>query len=189
MGPKFTVLLVTAVLLGGTHGDSLGETASARHSHINGKVERVLDGDSLLIRPDDGSRTIEVRLYGVDAPEGPIGGPIGGPSGDADQHGQPFADEARAFTASLALGKDATIRVKGLDSHSRTVGEAFVDGRSLGRELVRAGLAWWNSRYEPDDLDIKRLEEAARRDGTGLWKDASPEPPWEYRRRAPRRTR
>ena len=32
-------------------------------------------------------------------------------------------------------------------------------------ELARAGLAWWNKKYEPQDLDIKRLVEKAKHEG------------------------
>jgi endonuclease YncB( thermonuclease family) len=56
------------------------------------------------------------------------------------------------------------------------------DGRSLNHELVGAGLAWWYRRYAPGDLDLERLESEAREAKRGLWADAEPVPPWEWRR-------
>ncbi|HUP43084.1 MAG TPA: thermonuclease family protein, partial [Thermoanaerobaculia bacterium] len=58
-----------------------------------------------------------------------------------------------------------------------------IDGKSLSRELLRCGLAWWNKKYEPDDLDLRRLEDAARAAKLGLWSQENPIPPWEHRRR------
>jgi micrococcal nuclease len=55
------------------------------------------------------------------------------------------------------------------------------DGRNLNHEIVRAGLAWWFRRYAPDDEDLKRLEAQARQAKRGLWADAEPVPPWEWR--------
>jgi endonuclease YncB( thermonuclease family) len=57
-----------------------------------------------------------------------------------------------------------------------------VDGRSLNRELLRAGLGWWNRRYEPHDHDLQRLEAAARAARRGLWSEPEPVPPWRHRR-------
>ena len=54
------------------------------------------------------------------------------------------------------------------------------DGRSLSQELVRAGYAWWFRKYSRDGR-LARLEEEARQDRRGLWADAAPQAPWEYR--------
>ena len=56
------------------------------------------------------------------------------------------------------------------------------DGRSLNRELVRAGLAWWYRQYAKKDADLARLEKEAREAKLGLWADADPVPPWAWRK-------
>jgi len=56
------------------------------------------------------------------------------------------------------------------------------DGRSLNRELVRAGFAWWYRRYAPDDETLEQLEREARGAKRGLWVDPDAVPPWEWRR-------
>ena len=57
------------------------------------------------------------------------------------------------------------------------------DGRSLNRELVAAGYAWWFRRYSTD-RGLESLEQAARRARRGLWADENPVPPWDFREAA-----
>ena len=55
------------------------------------------------------------------------------------------------------------------------------DGRSLNRELVAAGLAWWYRRYSSDQ-SIGALEQGARNAHRGLWSEDNPTPPWDWRK-------
>jgi hypothetical protein len=55
------------------------------------------------------------------------------------------------------------------------------DGRSLNREMLRLGLAWWFRQYAPTDSDLQRLQREARQAGRGLWADSGAVPPWEWR--------
>src|ERR1017187_5302864 len=89
---------------------------------------------------------------------------------------------AKQFTGDLAFGKDVKVVVRDVDRYGRTVGEVMLpDGRSLNRELVRAGLAWWYQRYARHDEELARLETEARQARRGLWADAHPVAPWEFR--------
>jgi micrococcal nuclease len=75
-----------------------------------------------------------------------------------------------------------TVREKGRDRFGRTLAEiALPDGRILNRELVANGFAWHYKRYS-SDLGLARLEETARAQKRGLWVDAHPVAPWEFRR-------
>jgi micrococcal nuclease len=56
------------------------------------------------------------------------------------------------------------------------------DGRNLNQELVRAGLAWWYRQYAKRDQVLAALEQEARAAKRGLWVEASPVPPWEWRK-------
>jgi hypothetical protein len=52
-----------------------------------------------------------------------------------------------------------TIRVRDTDRYGRTVAEVILpDGRSLNRELVGQGMAWWYKMYAPADRELARLE-------------------------------
>jgi len=114
-----------------------------------------------------GGRAERIRLYGIDCPEGK----------------QAFGTRAKEFTGDFVFGKTVTVEVKDTDHYGRTVGQVIApDGRSLNRELVRAGLAWWYQRYAKHDDELARLEVAARRAGLGLWADPNPVPPWDFRK-------
>ena len=136
---------------------------------FSGRVVAVSDGDT--IRVMHGGLAEPVRLWGIDCPE----------------QGQPFGTRARQFTGDLAFGKDVKVIVREVDRYRRMVGEIFLpDGRNLSRELVRAGLAWWYRPYARGDRELERLEREARAARRGLWADAHPVPPWEWRSARPR---
>ena len=72
------------------------------------------------------------------------------------------------------------------DAHryGQTVGEVILPNeRVLNEELVRAGMCWWYRRYAPDDGTLAQLEADAKAAKRGLWADADPVPPWEWRER------
>src|SRR5262245_50652861 len=48
--------------------------------------------------------------------------------------------------------------------------------------LVKAGMAWWYRPYAPNDPTLAQLEAEARTAKHGLWADAHPVPPWEWRK-------
>jgi micrococcal nuclease len=58
----------------------------------------------------------------------------------------------------------------------------FVDDLDVNLELVRRGLAWWYRQYSPKDKELAPAEEEARKAKRGLWADAKPIPPWEWRK-------
>ncbi len=54
---------------------------------------------------------------------------------------------AEQLTSNLVFGKTVTVLVVDRDRDGRIVGEVSLDPRrSLNRELVGAGLAWWYRR-------------------------------------------
>jgi endonuclease YncB( thermonuclease family) len=138
-------------------------TGPAAAEEFTGRVIGVTDGDTIKVLHANHSET--VRLLGVDAPE----------------KRQAYGDRARRFTANLAFDRTVTVRTSGRDRNGRLLGEVVLsDGRSLNQELVRAGYAWWFRKYSRDGR-LARLEEEARQDRRGLWADAAPTAPWEYR--------
>lgn len=140
---------------------------------LNGSVVRITDGDTLWVEVPDQDEWVKVRLYGVDAPESAW--PEVWPA-------QPFSAEAKEFVRQEVAGKEVSIRLKDDETYGRAVGEVFIDGKSLSRELLRLGLAWWNKKYEPNDFDLSRLQDEAKTAKRGLWAHQNPVPPWEHRR-------
>ena len=133
-----------------------------------GTVVRVRDGDSIVVLR--GGAGVEVRLDSVDAPE----------------LAQAFGKRAKSFTSGLAFGKKVRVEGKGKDRYGRELAEVRLpDGRSLNRELVAAGYAWWYRTYSKDRT-LEELEQIARTTRRGLWADPKPVPPWEFRAKNPR---
>jgi len=129
------------------------------------RVVGVSDGDTLTVLAD-GNRQVKIRLNGVDAPE----------------TGQDFGSRAKQAASELAFGKIVTISPRDTDRYGRTVAEVILpDGRSLNREMVRSGLAWWYRQYAPADRQLAALESEAKGAHRGLWAQPNPVAPWEWR--------
>jgi len=146
--------------------------ASAGEKWVSGRVVSVTDGDTAVVETSNG-RSLRVRFYGVDAPE----------HENRDWPAQPYSAAAHRFMRGLIADHQVAVRLTGDRTHGREVGEVFVDGRSASRELLRAGLGWWNRKYAGQDSDLARLHESARAARAGLWRDARPVPPWVHRAR------
>jgi micrococcal nuclease len=131
-----------------------------------GVVERVIDGDSLLV--SSGGQEIEVRLYGIDCPE----------------WRQPYGKEALTYTRNLAPpGTQVKVYPKGKDSHGRVLGRVFLEKKELNIELIKAGMAWWYARYAPRLTIYYDAQKEAKEFSRGLWIDADPMPPWLWRKK------
>lgn len=62
-----------------------------------------------------------------------------------------------------------------------------VDGVDLGLALIQQGYAWHFKKYQrtqpkPDRAVYSEAEDAAREKRIGLWRDADPVPPWDWRK-------
>jgi endonuclease YncB( thermonuclease family) len=107
--------------------------SAAGSSAIQGTVVRVIDGDSLVLQVDGDAKPLEIRLQGIDAPEGcQAGGP-----------------EAREMLAGYVLDKVVTAKVQGRDHYGRTLATLEVDGLKVNERMVAEGHAWslrtkWN---------------------------------------------
>jgi micrococcal nuclease len=55
-----------------------------------------------------------------------------------------------------------------------------VNGLNVNLEMVKRGMAWRYDKYSKD-AELLAAQEAAREGKWGLWKDATPLPPWEWR--------
>ena len=112
----------------------------------------VIDGDTIVIN------RIPVRLAGIDAPE----------------LDHPWGQQSKWALVRLCKGQTVTARIKPEISYNRIVAECFLpDGRDLGAELVRSGLALdWpkfsGAKYrhlEPQDVRRKLWRAHARQCG------------------------
>lgn len=132
---------------------------------FTGEVFRVIDGDTIEVIFNE--QPMRISLHGIDCPD----------------RNQAYGTEAKQFTSGLVLQKNVRVVVADQDELGRISGEVLLpDGRSLNRELVRAGLAWWRREQAPDDRGLEALEKTARESKKGLWADPHPVPPWDYRK-------
>jgi hypothetical protein len=79
--------------------------------------------------------------------------------------------------------KDASIRDRGKDRYGRTLGAITCAGVDANAEEVRRGMAWVFERYAAKDSPLYAVQAEARTARRGLWQDAKPVPPWEFRQR------
>ena len=125
------------------------------------EVERVVDGDTLLVR--GGQR---VRLQGVDTPE----------TVAEDRPVEPWGPEATAFTQRFIRDAGGRVRLEidgePQDQYDRWLRFVWHGDRMLNEELVRAGLAraklgYDYSQAKKDRLRARRARSASA--GRGIW--------------------
>ena len=145
-------------------------TRTSPAATFNGRVLSVVDGDSIVVF-DNAQRSYEIRLQGIDAPEG----------------GQAFGDRSRQNLSDLIGEKEVTVTWYKRDRYGRIVGEVSINGLDICLEQIRAGMAWHYKYYQSEQTPEDRAfyadaETEARASRRGLWTDASPIPPWVFRR-------
>jgi endonuclease YncB( thermonuclease family) len=130
---------------------------------FTGRVVKVADGDTLTVLVD--KKHIRVRLDGIDAPE----------------RGQAFGKQSRQSLAQLCAAKDARVVERGKDRHGHTAGVVTCATVEANSEQVRRGMAWAFKGYVPMGSALYELETYARLRKIGLWADARPVAPWDWR--------
>lgn len=152
---------------------------SAGAETLTGKVVGVADGDTVTVLDADYQQH-KIRLSGIDAPE----------------RSQAFGQRSKESMSALVFGKDVDVQWNKRDRYRRIVGKVMVQPSDCptcpktldaGLAQVTIGLAWWYQKYAKDQSaeDAGRYEFAeheARAKRAGLWGDAHPTPPWDWRK-------
>lgn len=135
--------------------------ASAETKH--GTVVRVIDGDSLVLKTDNGP--LAIRLRDIDCPE----------------LDQPYGRESKNATGMLLLNVKVSAEIYDRDRYNRDLAVVTLpDGRVANAELIRNGSCWvYPKAINPS---LHKLETEARRLSIGLWANSAPMPPWEFRK-------
>ena len=136
----------------------------AQAAVLEGRIDRVTDGDSVWLSPATGPR-VEVRLLGIDAPEGC----------------QEWGPESRRALEELALGREARVQTKGRDTHGRTLGTLFVDDVNINQRQVEEGHAW-SMRFKWDQGPYVKQERMAKALNRGLFASGGAVMPRDFRR-------
>jgi len=98
-------------------------------------VEYVFSGSRLKLYLPKESRLITFLLGGIECPRGARNGPNGVMKGD------PFADEALAFTKDLVMNREVKVKVDTTDKAGSYIGWLFVDDKNLSELLLEHGLS------------------------------------------------
>ena len=139
---------------------------------IEGMVRAVYDGDTVLLATREESR-LKVRLYGIDAPE----------TAKPDSPGQPFGAVSKRTLMYKIMGRQVSAEIVDIDQYKRAVAVIRYGGRDINREMVAEGMAWAYRQYlqGPYASEYINAESRARSRHAGIWRDANPQPPWEFR--------
>lgn len=133
--------------------------------NFDAKVVGIKDGDTYSVLYQGVEHTI--RLAHIDCPE----------------KKQAFGAAAKKFASDLCFGKMVTVKSNGkTDRNHRILGEIYLGTKNVNKELVKNGLAWHYKKYSSDE-EYARLELQARSAKVGLWSDANPIAPWDWRKK------
>ncbi|EKM5118358.1 thermonuclease family protein [Salmonella enterica] len=130
---------------------------------IQGKVIRVLDGDTIEVLQD--KKPVRIRLANIDAPE----------------KKQAFGRWSTNQLKILIAAQPVTVTYTQTDRYGRVIGRVFTtNGIEANRYMVQIGGAWVYERYN-SDTSLPAIQNEAREQMRGLWADSEPVPPWEWR--------
>jgi endonuclease YncB( thermonuclease family) len=133
---------------------------------LTGTVVAVADGDTFTLLTAD-QQQVKVRLHGIDCPE----------------KKQPYSAAAKAFTSQAIFGKTVHVQGAKKDRFGRVLGTVYYGtGQCLNEQLLAAGWAWHYKKYDRQAAWAV-LEQQARTAKKGLWQDAHPIAPWQWRGR------
>ena len=127
-------------------------------------VVAIADGDTLTALCND-NQQIKIRLAEIDAPE----------------KAQPFGNRSKQSLADMCFQKQAEIKPQTKDRYGRTVARVICDDTDANAEQIKRGMAWVYDKYVKD-RGLYALQDEARAANVGLWGDADPVKPWEYRK-------
>lgn len=136
---------------------------------IEGVILRVVDGDTVLLVDDSGTKHM-IRLAGIDAPETRMA----------------FGDLSKKALMSLTMHHRVSAISSKRDKYGRSIATLYAGGSDVNLKLIQLGFAWHYTQYareqtKDDAHSYAETEQAARAQRVGLWQDESPIPPWEWR--------
>jgi len=128
----------------------------------------VVDGEDIAVLSQ--GHLVKVKLLGVASPA----------------KDQSYASIARQHLSDLILNKYVMVRYSALRD-GYIVGQVLLESMDVGAQMLRDGVGWYNKSDETLLSDIERQiyqgsQDTARNERRGLWQEASPVSPWEFRK-------
>jgi micrococcal nuclease len=137
--------------------------AYCANSHALAVLEKVLDGDTVVIREE--SQSYRLRLLDIDAPE---------------LH-QAFGKQSKRSLTQLCLNASISVQPQGKDPYGRILGHLYCGKQDASQSQIALGMAWFNQRYSRRH-ELQALQKQAQQQALGLWQQSNPMPPWQWRR-------
>lgn len=129
-------------------------------------VVGISDGDTLTVLLKPSLIPLKVRISAIDAPE----------------KGQAFGEQAKQELSTLCFKRSANLVYVDTDRYGRTVADVYCDGINAGEAMVTRGYAWAYEKYIGEKGYYRELQAKAKSQGAGLWVDANPIAPWDWRK-------
>lgn len=134
---------------------------------LTGKVVGVIDGDTIeiLVGREPSPAMVRIRLAEIDAPE----------------QGQAFGQRSKQALSEKIFGKIVEAEVTDIDRYERKVAIIRESQENVCYWMVEKGWAWQYRQYSKSK-QLAAIEATARKERRGLWADANPIPPREWRK-------
>lgn len=139
---------------------------AVRAETFEAPVIAVIDGDTVLVLR--GAQKVKVRMVDIDAPE----------------KQQPYGRRSRRALCELVCRREVQLDTRAADQYGRLLATLYVDGINVNQEMVRHGHAWEYSHFHADKT-YRALQSEARQAGRGLWSQAAPQAPAQWRKQHP----
>ena len=131
------------------------------------ELVHVVDGDTVKIMK--GGKRINVRLYGIDAPE----------------KRQKYGGESTRTLTKMLLGKSLRLEEISKDRYGRTVGIIYADNQDVNLEMLKTGNAFFYKEYckkKPLCYSYEQAENQARQKKKGVWSIRGIQKPSDWRK-------
>lgn len=137
---------------------------------IQGKVVGVSDGDTITILNSSNTQ-YKIRLSGIDSPK----------------KKQAFGQKSKENLSRLVFAKIVNADCAKKDRYQRFLCKIIVNGVDANLEQLKDGFSWLYKTYQRDQIESDRqlyanAEDVARGRRKGLWSEANPIEPWEFRK-------
>jgi endonuclease YncB( thermonuclease family) len=139
-------------------------TLTASAFEFTGKVVGVADGDTITVLYN--KQQHKIRFQHIDCPEST----------------QAFGAKAKQALSEKVFGKTVTVKWKEMDRYKRILGDVYLGQRWINVEMVQNGMAW-HYKFFSKDATVAAAEVKARAAKLGIWSQANPTPPWDFRKK------
>lgn len=122
---------------------------------IEAKVNKIIDGNNIIVSDLKNDKTFKVSLYGISVPK----------------YDQYYGRQTIAYLSELISHKKVFISVYDIDKYSGKVGIIFVNNKNINKNLVANGYALVYKEYNKleDVDDWINKENNAKKQKIGLW--------------------